>query len=113
MIGFVIGKMDFEKVEFGVDGVDQADIFGELVEEGNAAEAQTAGACRNIVTKSTRAAQDGPGAIGEFSFVDAALDGALACSESAVATALVPVAFDMMFLATVLHFVLASGAFVA
>lgn len=44
MIGFVIGKMDFEKVEFAVDGVDQADVFGELVEERNAAEAKAAGA---------------------------------------------------------------------
>jgi hypothetical protein len=41
------------------------------------------------------------------------LHSALPRRESAIAALLVPVAFDVMFLATVLHFVLASGAFVA
>lgn len=49
----------------------------------------------------------------KFGFVEAALGHTLACGESAVASALMPVAFDMMFLATVLRFVLASGVLIA
>jgi hypothetical protein len=41
------------------------------------------------------------------------LDRTLTCGESAVASALMPVAFDVMFLATVLRFVLASGVLIA
>ena len=113
VIGFVIRQMDFEDVESFVNGVNEADVLGEFVQQRNAAETDAGGARREVVAEPGIAPEDGLGAIGEFGFVESALDFPFVRGELAVAMALVAVAFGAMFVAASLDFVLASGAFVA
>jgi hypothetical protein len=105
--------MDLEHMAIVVDGIDQADVFGELVEQGDATEAKATGACRDIVAEGGRTSEDGAGAIGEFGFVESVEGGALPLGQALVAESLVPLAFGLMFLLVVLHFVLAAEVIVA
>jgi hypothetical protein len=112
VIGLEIRKMDFEDVEPLVDGVDESNVLSEFVQEGDAAASDAGGAFREGVAETGAAAKDGLGTVGEFGFVESALDFTLACGELAVTLALVSAAFGAMFMAATLGFVLASGAFV-
>ena len=77
MIGLGIGETDFENSEAGVDGINEAYVARQFVEERDAAKAQTLNAFGNLITEIT-AGQDGAGLLGKLSFVEAALDFALA-----------------------------------
>ena len=51
MIGFVIGQTDLENAEALVDGVDEADVAGQLVEERDAAIAQAVDAFGDFIAE--------------------------------------------------------------
>jgi hypothetical protein len=70
-----------EQRQASIDSVDQADVVGEFVEQRNAAESGAIAALIKFEVEVATAAQDGLGAVGEFGFVKAALDGLLACVE--------------------------------
>jgi hypothetical protein len=113
VIGFVVGQMDSKQVQISIDGIDETDIFGELVHERNATQTEATSAIRKIITQAWTASKNGPGAVGDFGFIEPAEHGASACGQALGAVALVPVALGSLFFATALDSVLASGAFVA
>ena len=80
VIGFVIREMDEEKVQVFVDGGDETNFLGEFVKEWNAPEAESPCTITEIETD-VAATKDGFGAIGEFRFIEPALDLALAGGE--------------------------------
>ena len=77
MIGFGIGQMNLENVQTRIDGVEQADVAGELVKEGDAAEAEAMDAVGDFIVE-VAAGQDRPRLLGKLGLVEAALDFALA-----------------------------------
>ena len=64
-----------------IDGLDQADVLGQFVEQGNATKGGTIDAVVEFEVEITAAAKNGLSAIGKFGFVEASLDDTLACSE--------------------------------
>ena len=58
MIGFAIGQADLEDGQAGIDGVDQADVAGELMKEGDAAVAEAMDAVGDFVAE-VAAGEDG------------------------------------------------------
>jgi hypothetical protein len=91
MIGVAVRQMDFEDVQAPIDGIDQADVLGEFVQQGNAAESTAIDAVVEFEAKVAATAKDGPGAIRQFGLVEAAPQQSLACvefvAESAMALA--------------------------
>ena len=77
MIGLGIGETDFENSEARVDGINEANVARQFVEEGDAAKAQAVNALGNLIVEIT-AGEDGAGLLGKLGFVEAALDIALA-----------------------------------
>lgn len=77
MIGLGIGETDFEDSEARVDGINEAYVACQFVEERDAAKAQAVNAFGNLIVEIT-AGQDGAGLLWELGFVEAALDFALA-----------------------------------
>ena len=63
-----------------VDGVDEADVACQFVEERDAAIAQAVDAFGDLIAE-IAAGQDGAGLLGKLGFVEAALDFALAGSQ--------------------------------
>ena len=77
MIGFGIRQANLEDGQAGIDGVDQADVAGELMEEGDAAVAEALDPVGDFVAE-VAAGEDRTGLLGKFGFVEPALDFALA-----------------------------------
>jgi hypothetical protein len=69
--------MNFENAQPGVDGVDEANIACQFVEESDAAKAQTMDAFGHLIVE-IAAGEDGPRLLGKLSLVETALDFALA-----------------------------------
>jgi hypothetical protein len=81
MVGIGVRQVQFEHMQALIDGVDEANVLGEFVEQGNATKGETIDAVVEFEVEITAAAKDGLGAIGKFGFVKASLDDSLACSE--------------------------------
>ena len=80
MVRLGVGETNLENGEASVDGVDEAYVACQLVEERNAAIAQTVDAFGNLIAE-IAAGQDWAGLLGKLGFVEAALDFALAGSQ--------------------------------
>jgi hypothetical protein len=103
VIGVGIGQVQFEDVQLSIDGFNQSDVLGKLVEQGNSAEGGAINAIVEFEVEFAAAAQDGLGAIGEFGFVEASLDDSLVCVEFLTQKAMAS-ASDIFALAAVLPF---------
>lgn len=77
VIGLGIRQADLEDGEARVDGLDQADIMGESMEEGDAAVAEAVDTVGYLVAE-VAAGQDGSRLARELGLVESALDSALA-----------------------------------
>jgi hypothetical protein len=82
MIRLVKRQVDLEQAEAVVDGVDQADLPGQGVDDANAAVDESAAAVGDLVMN-VAGGDRGPGAIAELGGVEAALDAPLAVGQSA------------------------------
>ncbi len=109
VIGMMVGQKDLEQMEFLIDEIHQADVFGELIHERNASQARTAGALGKIITQAGTASNNGRAAIRELCFVEPAEDVASACSQPIGTLALVAIASGSILVVAALHFALASG----
>src|SRR5450755_2475220 len=75
-------QMDLEQVQAVVDGIDQADLSGQGVDDADAAVDEPAAAVGDFVPD-VAGGEHRPGAIAEFGGVEAALDAPLAVGQSA------------------------------
>jgi hypothetical protein len=80
VVGFGIEQTHLENSEARVDGIDEADVACQLMEERDAAVAQAMDAFGNLIAE-IAAGQDGAGLFGKLGFVEAAMDFALAGSQ--------------------------------
>jgi hypothetical protein len=81
VIGIVIGELNLEHMQASIDGVNQADVEGEFVEQGDTAESGAIDAFVKFEVKVSTATKNRLGEIGEFAFVEASLDNSVACVE--------------------------------
>ena len=81
MIGIVIREVYLQDVQTSIDGVNQADVLGEFVESGDAAEGRAIDAVVEFEVKVSTATKDGLGEVGKFAFVEASLDESFAGAE--------------------------------
>jgi len=80
MIGFVIGEMNLEQVQFAIDGVDESNASSQQVKRADAAVRDAVNAVGNFVVN-VAGREDGPIAATGFAFVKPALKTALASVE--------------------------------
>ena len=91
-----------------IDGLDEADVLSEFVQQGDTAEGGALAAFVEIEAEVAAAAKDGLGEIGEFGFIEALLDEAFARVEFFAQDA---VAFAGGSFAMAANLLLASGGF--
>ena len=106
VVGIGVRQVQFEQMQALINGVAEADVLGEFMEQGDAAEGGAIDALIEFEMKVAAAAKDGLGAIGEFGFVEASPDGAFARVEFLAEDA---VAFARGVLAVAAVLPLASG----
>jgi hypothetical protein len=66
-------------MQASIDGVNQADVEGEFVEQGDTAESGAIAAFVKFEVNVSTAAKNRPGEIGKFAFIEASLDNSVAC----------------------------------
>ena len=81
MIGFVVGHVNLEEMEFAIDGVDKADALGEEMKGADAAMADAMNAVGDFVVDIAGGENGAIGAAG-FGFIEPALDTALVSVEA-------------------------------
>src|ERR1019366_4031786 len=74
VIGIGIRQVQLEDVQPSIDRLDQSDVLGQFVEQGNATEGGAIDAVVEFEVEVAAAAKDGLGGVGEFGFVEASLD---------------------------------------
>jgi len=73
--------MQFEQMQALINGVEEADVLGEFVEQGDTAEGGAIDAFVEFEVEVAATVQDGRGGVREFGFVEASPDGAFASVE--------------------------------
>jgi hypothetical protein len=81
VIGIVIGELNLEHMQASIDGVNEADVEGEFVEQRDTAESGAIDAFVKFEVNVSTAAKNRLGEIGKFAFVEASLDNSVACVE--------------------------------
>jgi hypothetical protein len=102
VIGIGIRQVQLKDVQLSIDRLDQPEVLGQFVKQGNAAEGGAIDAVVEFKVEVAAAAQDGLGAIGEFGFVEASLDDSLACLEFFTQKAMASASGGVFALAAVL-----------